>query len=885
MRRASGVLFFIAVCFVCSSNVAFAGVPSEYDFESVAASLSDLRAGAHPDFTTTIQFKQDPDKPAEGLSGLHPLFGHTKDVVVKTPPGLGGNPNAVSQCEASNFAGALDSADKEGGCPLSSQVGIATVDTTNNGVNVVEPIYVLAPPERGDVVARLAFWAVLYPIYIDIKVRSESDYGLTAEVENVPAAANVVRSVVTIWGIPAAKSHDTLRMTPAEVIAENLKESPPRSTGLSPKPFFTNPTSCGPLQVGVESDTYELPGYFAKAVAGAGAIVGCEDLNFSPSLTVTPTSHITSSPSGLNVKLSIPQVETANTLATSQLRNSTVRLPQGMTAAPGAADGLMACDDAEAAYLTREAAHCPEPAKIGSATFVVPALQRPLMGAVYLRRPISGDLFRIWLLADELGVHVKIPGDLKLDPVTGQITSLFIDNPQVPVESIELHINGGARGSLATPSSCGVFQTHYLLTPWSGGIPSEGDTPMSIDGGCTEEAFAPGFEAGSIDDSAGAFTTAVAEITREAHQDNLSRVSVSLPRGVLAKLAGVEICENITANSADCPVGSRVGTVATAVGPGSSPLWIPQPGRSPTAVYLAGPYKGAPYSLVIVVPAEAGPFDLGNVTTRAAVDIDPNSAVVSINSDPLPQILQGVPVSYRHIHVEVNRPDFVLNPTGCNQRESTAQFVSLGGKLSGAHSVFSVTGCRSLGFRPRFRLNLNGPTRRGGFPRLSTVLRPRAGDSNFSRVVVALPHSEFLEQGHIKTICTRVQFSSSSCPAGSIYGHARVSTPLLSRPLRGPIYLRSSSNTLPDLVLALRGQVDLNLVGRIDSINGGIRATFNNVPDAPFSKAVVSMRGGSKSLLVNSRELCALPARAKTLFSAQNGAKITAAPMLHAACG
>jgi len=311
--------------------------------------------------------------------------------------------------------------------------------------------------------------------------------------------------------------------------------------------------------------------------------------------------------------------------------------------------------------------------------------------------------------------------------------------------------------------------------------------------------------------------------------------------------------------------------VAVASGPGPAPLWLPQPGKSPTAVYLSGPYKGAPYSLVVKVPAQAGPFDLGVVATRAAIHVDPNTAEVTVVSDPLPQILSGVPVTYRHIHVEVSRPEFALNPTNCSPMAVKAKVLSNQGAVATPQSRFQVGGCADLAFEPRLSLRLYGKTNRSAHPKLKAVLKARPGDANFTRAQVALPRSIFLDQSHIKTVCTRVQFAADACPEDSVYGKVRAVTPLLDEPLEGLVYLRSSSNLLPDLVAALRGQVSFNLVGRIDSVRGGIRSTFENVPDAPVSSFELEFQGGSKSLLEVSRNLCKRPGRADLAFDAQNG--------------
>ena len=408
---------------------------------------------------------------------------------------------------------------------------------------------------------------------------------------------------------------------------------------------------------------------------------------------------------------------------------------------------------------------------------------------------------------------------------------------------------------------------------------------MSIDQGCDTGGFAPKLVAGSMNPVAASFSPVVTTLTRDTGEQNVSRVSVSLPEGVLAKLAGVALCDGLMAVVGDCPEASRVGSVRVATGPGPSPLWIPQPGKSPTAVYLAGPYAGAPYSLVVKVPAQAGPFDLGTVVTRVALRVDPETTRVTAVSDPLPQFLEGVPVDYRTIHININRSRFTLNPTSCARAAVTAVVASREGATASPSSRFQIANCGRLAFKPKLALRLRGGTKRGGHPALRAVLTTRSGGANIAFARVALPHSEFLDNAHIRTVCTRVQFAARSCPSGSIYGHAKAISPLLDQPLAGPVYLRSSNHQLPDLVADLRGKIQVVVAGQIDSVNGGIRTTFRAVPDAPVSKFILNMFGGKRGLLENSINLCAERPRANVTFRGQNGKEASLRPQLKSSCG
>ena len=413
-------------------------------------------------------------------------------------------------------------------------------------------------------------------------------------------------------------------------------------------------------------------------------------------------------------------------------------------------------------------------------------------------------------------------------------------------------------------------------------------------GPCPDGRFDPKLVAGTVNPVAGSYSPFALTLTRDDASQRLRGLSVALPPGLLGKLEGIPYCADAALAaipesdgsgaaqlaSPGCPAASKLGTVAVAAGAGSSPFHL-DTGRA----YLAGPYKGAPLSMAIVTPALAGPFDLGNVVVRAALAVDPGSARITAVSDPLPTILHGIPLDLRELRVAIDRPEFTLNPTSCNPMAVVGTATSVEGREASMADRFQVGACERLGFGPALKLKLSGPTRRGAYPALRAELNAKAGQANIGRVSVALPHSQFLAQEHIGTVCTRVQFAADRCPAGSVYGRARAVTPLLDRPLEGPVYLRSSSNPLPDLVAALDGQIEIDLVGRIDSVKGGIRTTFESVPDAPVSRFVLEMKGGRKGLLVNSRDLCGATGRAKVLIDGQNGKAADQNPALANSCG
>lgn len=387
-------------------------------------------------------------------------------------------------------------------------------------------------------------------------------------------------------------------------------------------------------------------------------------------------------------------------------------------------------------------------------------------------------------------------------------------------------------------------------------------------------------------------------MTRPQGQQELKGADITLPPGATAKLAGVPYCppSQIAAatgragaaekKNASCPDKSLVGTASIQSGTGGTPLQID--GK----VYLAGPYKGAPLSLVVVTPALAGPFDLGTVVVRIALFLDPETAQIHPVAE-IPDVFGGAKLDIRSIFVNVNRKNFTLNGTNC-AKNATAGVLKGGGADPTNPASFSsfpvsdpvqATGCNKLKFKPKLHLRLFGATKRNKNPRLRAALVTQPGNANIARASVGLPHALFLDQASLAKVCTRVQFAANDCPKKSIYGHARAFTPLLGKPLEGPVYLRSSNNLLPDLVAHLQGQVDIDLVGRIDSFKGGIRTTFDRVPDVPVTKFVLTLPGGKHGLLVASTNLCKKPVRAIVQLKGQNGKKANKRTKVRTPCG
>jgi len=846
----------------------------EFGFESVGAALSTPRAGLHPDFTTELTFNHR----IEGKTGDPQMDARTEEISVHLPPGLIGNPRSLPTCNMGVLVSGYN-------CSPDSQVGVAEAHTLL--FDSFQPVFNLEPPHPDREVARLGFYATSFTVFIDVKVRTASDYGVTATVHSANALDALVSAKTTLWGNPADPSHDEQRLTIAEAakcssIATCKVPPPGRPSGLPPaerKAFMTNPSSCQAGELDFEAKSYQLPGQVVRAAAPLPSTVDCTGLPFAPSFDANPTSRAAGAPTGLRTKLVLPQHLGENERATATMREARVTFPAGMQIAAGAANWIGTCSEQQVGFHEEVDAACPDAAKLGTATIASPAIRRPLQGELFQRTPTPSHQFGLWLVSDDLGLHVKLPAEIEPDPNTGRLSVVFHDLPQVPLEEVELNVWGGPRAPLENPDACGTYATDYTFTPHSNDAAVSGQSQMTIDEGCNQ-GFSPTLRAGVKDPVAGRFSPLVFDLAQDDGQQALRGFELHLPKGELAKLAGVPLCSDPAATSGSCPDSSKIGALSAVAGPGPEPLRVPQPGKAQPAIYLAGPYEGAPFSIVSEVPAQAGPFDLGLVVVRSALEVDPETAQVTADADPLPQFFEGVGLTYRHLHAVIDRPNFALNPTNCRELAVTSEVTSTQGVVAHPATRFQVDGCKALSFKPGLLLKLRGGTERADYPALTAVFRARKGDANTASVSVALPHSEFLAQEHIGTICTRKRFAADKCPKRSVYGKAKAWTPLLDKPLEGPVYLRSSDHPLPDLVAALRGELEIDLVGRIDSKNGGIRTTFEKVPDARVSKFVLRMKGGGKGLLTNSQNICQGTHRATVQIRAHNGRAAGLRPQL-----
>jgi hypothetical protein len=871
------------------------------------------QAGGHPDiyseFSLGTRFNQQPIPPC-GCND-------PKNVILHTPPGVIANPHVAAICtaaEASLFE-----------CSADSQVGLIVL-RLGTAYGVI-PVYRTTP--ASDQAGLFVFLAPLgFPIpqYIAFNARTDSDFGLDVETLGISHLIPFDYYAPIIWGVPGAHSHDIFRFRPGEqylgcfsnpvpsmeegvltgscLLYKHTEsgefEKEPVATSIPIRPLIQSPTTCvGPLESSMETLAYDREYDYAQQPWPA--TTGCDQLSFNPSLSANPTTQVTDTASGLDVNLLAPQFQDPSTPSPSELRSGVVTLPEGFSINPNAADGKVVCSDAEARLGTREAAQCPEFSKVGTVTLDSSALPEPIPGAIYLGESKPGDRYRLILTAFGFGTAIKIPGSVRPNPTNGQLTVAFEDLPQAPFQGFDMHFFGSERGLLATPEKCGKYPVHSVFTPWDGALSTQSTTQFFVlDSAprglpCPEpnRPFAPSLEAGVEDNTAGAHTPFSIRLSRSDGDQNWSRIEVRTPPGFTARLKGVPYCpESALAKlgqpgytgqlervSPACPAATLVGSAETSEGAGTKPLF------TQGKVYLAGPYKGAPLSLMVVVPAVSGPYDLGNVAVRVALDVDPGSAEITAISDPLPQILDGIPLRLRSIRLKIDRPDFVLNPTNCDPFAVGTTSKGSEGGTSTTSVPFQVANCADLSYAPKLALRLSGGIQRRGHPVIRATFTAAPGEANTRGVSVTLPKGEQLDSEHLDTVCTRVAFAAGDCPAGSVIGRAEASSPLLDQPLTGSVYLRSSDHQLPDMVLDLRGQVNIEVSAQVDSVDGRLRTTFKDVPDVPISKLVLNLAGGKKGLLINSEPLCVAKKKATVKTTGQNGVVHRSKSPLQTSCG
>jgi hypothetical protein len=849
----------------------------------------DTQAGSHPlAFTALLAFNVASVNPNESCDenqtpSCAELNAEAKDIEVALPAGVYGNPTAVPYCTHAQF----EIADNHS-CPASSQVGGMYLEFYGAGTGAqYAPVYNIEPPagqpaELGFTVGGKAHIPMFF------HVRSNGDYGLTSELADINQFDPVRTAVLSLWGNPSDEIHNPQRESS---IGECTHSGGCPSGIESPKPFLSLPTNCsaGETKIEVTGDSWQEPVLGHLTEASFPAMTGCEALTFHPAIDVTSSTPQAGAPAGYNVDLQVPQNEGLEELATPELRNAEVALPEGTMVSPSVANGLAVCSESQFGLKSTDRGHCPSASRIGAVEITTPLLHDKVKGAMYAGEPDcspcspgdaeTGRLVRVLLEAEADGVIIKQAGHTKIDQKTGRLTAVFTNAPQLPFSDLQVSVEGGANAPLANPANCGPAVASAQLTPWSSATPtSVSSEPITITG-CMGK-FAPSFQAGRTDSTqAGAFTGFSVALSRQDGEQTLGKVDVTMPPGMLGVLKNVEQCQEPQAKEGTCSTGALIGTSAVTVGPGSAPLTI-DGGK----VYLTGPYAGQPFGLAIVTPAKAGPFTLagntekGTEVIRAAIAINPHTSAITVISDPVPQALDGIPLDIRNVKINVNRESFLFSPTNCDAMAVTGTLTSAGGATESVSNPLQATGCPSLPFKPTFTVSTQGKTSKKNGASLHVKVTSGPGQANIAKVKVNLPIQLPSRLSTLQKACVDAVFSANpgSCPAASVVGQATAVTPLLAKPLTGPAYLVSHAGAaFPDLEVVLEGEgITLILDGNTQIKKGITSSIFRAIPDAPIASFDLVLPEGPHSALAAFGNLCTSKLNMPTVITGQNGAVV-----------
>lgn len=859
----------------------------------------DPRAGAHPyAASTTVEFNTT-THPNPFIGVLWPVEA-VKDIVVDLPLGFIGNPLATPRCVVPDLASSKDD-HYNPLCGPASQVGAVFIKMNGSplGINTLTgplPVFNLVPPD--DVPARFGFNFAGTVVTMNAEVRP-ADNGVTVTVNNASEGIALFGTTLTFWGSPSDSRHTPERGCTREHWPGIVGNTGPScSTEAEPGAFLRNPTSCNEPGRGVtttlRTDSWKHPGTFRSASFVSHeppgyplppdqwgpelGPTGCDRVPFRPALTGTPdTPPHAGGPSGFAFDLSLPQDNNPDAIGTGDVRRVVVTLPEGLRVAPGSADGLAACSEQQAALRLSADATCPDASKIGSARIDTPLLANPLTGAVYLATPFAnpfGTMVAMYIVVRGSGITIKLAGKAELDPNTGQVTATFDDLPQTPFSNTHLEFKAGSRAPLALPKRCGTYTIHSVLTSWSGkDVVSDSSFTLTENarGDPCPNPFTPEFHAGTTNPVAGTAAPFVMNLSRDDEDQELRSLSMDMAKGILGRPGDVTQCSEGDANAGTCGPDSKVGSVTVGAGAGLTPFYIDQ-GRA----YFTRPFHGMTYGLSIVVPAKAGPFDLGDVIVRAGIDFGRRSGILRVVSEPFPQVVRGIPVDLRDVRVNIDRDKFIINPTSCAEKRIDGVVASTEGATANVSSRFQVGECGRLAVRPKPTnvVGGNGRTGKGASTPLTTTLVPARNSANLRFVRVTLPTTINARLPIINRACTLAEFDANNCRK-AMAGTAVVVTPLLREPLRGGVFFVRNGHPLPDIFVAIRGEVDFDLIGRVSIPHSlFLRTTFDDVPDVPFSKFTLSLVAGPHGPLGNATNLCSRRGRASKVdwdFIGQNG--------------
>lgn len=927
-KRLSGVGALFA-CLLLLLLAAPAADAAGFGVGAFTTTASNSQAGGHADLSTTFSLRTD---------ALGNPIGSMKDVHIELPAGVIGNPQAIEKCSFRSLEAA--------GCLPASQVGSFTLsfiacrgfsrpltataevgDTeiefeetegvcteeanennmltigsgasaeqvrvsqllTGTTVELAEPIqhehavgeavtHVAKPVEGPLPLFNLqpfpghvaTFGVFLLGVTILVEVDLSPSGHLVTTLEDSSTLLPLAGGGVTLWGVPSDPSHDEFRCTEFFECGKTVSQA---------APFMTLPTECsgGPLVTTLTLESWQ--GEIGQGTATEPAPTGCNLLAVEPSLQVKPEATRADSPSGYEVGITVPQREEPYGLGTPPLKNIAITLPAGTSLSPAFAEGLGTCSEAQLG-----AGQCPNSSRMGSAEIVSPLLAETLKGSVYFGTPTANERFPLLVKVGSGSLAIQFGGRAEPDPHTGQVTAIFENSPQLPFKELRLSLFGGQTAPLDNPQSCGAATSSAAITAY-GGATASPSSSFNVDGSCGG-AFAPGFVAGTKVPKAGAYSPFSMTLSRADGEADLGSFTTELPPGLTGLLGSIALCGEPQAATGACPQGSQVGTATVGVGAGASPLFLSGP------AYLTGPYGDAPFGLDVLIHGAAGPVDLGNVLVRSRMYVDQKTLALKIVSDPLPQIVGGIPLRMRSINITLDKPKFVINPSTCGAAAITGSALSVSGTAKALSTPFSVLGCNGMRFAPRVTAS-TGP---GGGPRgkgASLEVHIAAGGATkptLGTVSITLPSALRPRLSTIQHACLPGTHSlESACRGDSVVGSAVIDTPALSEPLHGSAYLVAHGGKAePTLTLLLHGGgITQQLEGVLTITKSHvIKTTFTELPDIPIEEMTLSLPRGPHSMLGAVDDICAQPLKLAYAMTDQSGrAARSSARIVTKGCG
>lgn len=786
----------------------FSIVPDSFQAQTLdAGGNPESRAGAHPD-RLEIDFELQSD-------GTSP-----RDLVFELPPGFGGNPSAIEDCPR-----AIYEANQE--CPPQSQTGVVRFHL--KGAQEAElPIFQLEP-RPGEYVSSGSKPGVELPLEMELR---PGDFGITLHAHDLPKQ-EITKGHIELWGVPA----DHQQGTPG-----------PR------RPFLSLPTRCGPLIATFRTRSWEEEAPWLSATSQMGPpLTGCAGLLFRPRLGLQLDNPVADSTTGMRMDFEFPGEEDPDALSEAQLKEVTVAMPAGLTVSPAGAEQLQACGDAQFGLENGKQPNCPAASRLGTVQISAPALREPATGTIYLGEERPGERFRMLVAAPGPGSFLKFAGALHPDPSTGRLATTLSDLPQLPIERMTMSLDGGPNGLLASPLACGPAVETARFVPYGDGRAVESDASAMIAArqpGLTCPGpipFAPDLVARSSNHRAGKPTTLAVALRRQPGEQLPRRFAVTMPPGLSAAIGKLQVCPEAVAKLGACPATSRVGDARALLGSSSKPAVLEG------SAYAGGPYRGSPFSLVMAFHAAIGSFDLGTLTMRAAAEVNPKTGLVTMATDSLPSTMEGVAARFQGIEFTLDRPGLLRNPTSCVGGRISARIESESGSVVTPSHPYRVGGCKSLPFKPRIRLQLDGTRRlrEGGAVGLRVSTRLRRSDANLKSMKFTLPAALKFDIASLGQICSSVDAASGSCPPGSKVGIARARTPLLAQPISGAIYVTQPEHRdePPDLWVSLAGDgMQLMMKGKTAATAGGFATKLAGLPDMPLSSFEMRMGGEDGAL-------------------------------------